>query len=285
MALVLLLGAAPGAFADAQDRARRRTPIVEVFEANRDAVVNISTDKVQVVRTLGYESLWDEVFGRPREIPIKRHIQSVGSGFVIHEDGVIVTNAHVVARTDEIHISFADGTTAPAEPVSIDIEHDLAVLHAQVDRPLPYLRLARSDDLMVGETVVAIGNPLGLQHTVTSGIVSALHRDLQFSESVIYRDLIQTDAAINPGNSGGPLLNINGELIGINTAIRGDAQNVGFAIPVDRLWDLLPTMLNVERYERVEFGLRVEGPAARVAAVREKSPAAEAGVKPGDRVL
>ena len=269
---------------DAQDRARRRTPIVEVFEANRDAVVNISTDRVQVVRALGYESLWDEIFGRPREVPLEQHVQSVGSGFVVHEDGYIVTNAHVVARTAEIRISFADKTTAPARIVSIDPEHDLAVLRAEVDRPLPYLRLARSDDLMIGETVIAIGNPLGLQHTVTSGIVSAVDRDLQFSRDVVYRGLIQTDAAINPGNSGGPLLNINGELIGVNTAIRGDAQNVGFAIPADRLWEMLPSMLDIERRQRVQFGLRVGGPQALVADVRAGSPAAAAGLHSGDRI-
>ncbi|MBU0617469.1 MAG: PDZ domain-containing protein, partial [Planctomycetes bacterium] len=168
--------------------------------------------------------------------------------------------------------------------VSDDPEHDLAVLKIETGTPLPYINLGHSADIMVGETVVAIGNPLGLQHTVTAGIVSALDRELRFSHDMVYRGLIQTDAAINPGNSGGPLLNVNAELIGINTAIRGDAQNVGFAIPVDRLWDLLPLMLDIERSQRVRFGLEVSGSSTQVVAVHPDSPAAQAGLRPGDRI-
>lgn len=138
---------------------------------------------------------------------------------------------------------------------------------------------------MVGETVVAIGNPMGLQHTVTAGIVSALGRDLPIAEDLVYRGLIQTDTPINPGNSGGPLLNVNAELIGINTAIRGDAQNIGFAIPVDRVWDLLPALLDLDPSMRVRFGVRVSGHDARVIAVEEGTPAARAGIRPDDRLL
>ncbi len=138
---------------------------------------------------------------------------------------------------------------------------------------------------MVGETVVAIGNPLGLGHSVTTGIVSAVGRELRYSDSLVYSDLIQTDAAINPGNSGGPLLNVLGQMIGITTAIRGDAQNVGFAIPVDKLWELLPNLLDIEKRQRVRLGLRVVGKEARVETVRAGSPAAAAGLRPGDRLL
>ncbi len=264
---------------------RRRTPVVEVFERCRDAVVNISTTRVVPMRSLTYESLLDEIFdfGLPRLRD--RRIQSVGSGVVVHESGYIVTNAHVVSQASDVQVTFADKRTLPAEVVAADPEHDLAVLRVRSDRPLAFQELGRSRDILVGETVVAIGNPLGLQHTVTSGIVSAVDRDLQFSEDVVYRGLIQTDAPINPGNSGGPLLNLNGELIGINSAIRGDAQNIGFAIPVDRLWELLPQMLDIERRQRVRFGLNVSGADAEVITVQKDSPAGAAGLKPHDRIL
>lgn len=263
---------------------RRRTPIVRAFEKCRDAVVNISTTRVVRMRSLTYGSMLDEFFdlGRPRVR--HRRVESVGSGIVVHESGYILTNAHVVSQATDVHITFADGKTLPAQAVAVDPEHDLAVLKVDAPKPIAHQRLGRSDDIMVGETVIAVGNPLGLQHTVTRGIVSALGRDIVFSDDVIYQDLIQTDAPINPGNSGGPLLNINGELIGINTAIRGDAQNIGFAIPIDRVWELLPDMLNIERRQRVSFGLRVGGKDAEIVAIRDQSPADEAGLKLGDHI-
>ncbi|MBK8268766.1 MAG: PDZ domain-containing protein [Planctomycetes bacterium] len=142
---------------------------------------------------------------------------------------------------------------------------------------------------MPGETVIAIGNPLGLQHTVTTGVVSAIDRTLEFDSDHVYSGLIQTDASINPGNSGGPLLNALGELIGINTAIRGDAQNIGFAIPVDRLTELLPVMLDIERLRQVDFGMHFDGKprrggpkGVRVARVDADTPAARAKIQPGD---
>lgn len=263
----------------------RRSPIVRVFEQARDAVVNVNTTRIQRVRMLRSGSLWDEIFDFHPPPVRERRLQSVGSGFVVHQSGFIVTNAHVVAQTDDVSVTFADNTTRPAEIFATDPAHDLAVLKVAADEPLPYLKLGRSDDILIGETVIAIGNPLGLQHTVTRGIVSALDRELRFSEDVVYRGLIQTDAAINPGNSGGPLLNILGELIGVNTAIRGDAQNVGFAIPVDRVWELLPQLLDIERRQRVRFGLVVAGPSTTIRAVRPDSPAAQAGVQPADRVI
>jgi serine protease Do len=262
----------------------RRSPVVEVFEQSRNAVVNISTTRIQRVRALRSGWLWDDVFDFGRPFIREQQVHSVGSGVVIHENGYIVTNAHVVAQASDVRVTFADERTAEARIVADDPEHDLAVLRIDTNAPLPRINLGRSADIMVGETVVAIGNPLGLQHTVTAGIVSALDRDLQFGHDMVYRGLIQTDAAINPGNSGGPLLNVNAELIGINTAIRGDAQNVGFAIPVDRLWDLLPVMLDIERSQRVRFGLEVSGPNAEVTAVHPDSPAAQAGLRPGDRL-
>jgi serine protease Do len=278
-----VLSALAGAPAAKQDG--RRTPVVEVFERCRDAVVNISTTRVVRMQALGQGWLWDDIFDFGRPAITNRRVQSVGSGVVVHESGYVVTNAHVVSQASDVRVTFADKHTVPAEVVAVDPEHDLAVLKVKTTEPLPYQKLARGGDVLVGETVIAIGNPLGLQHTVTAGIVSALNRDLEFSDRVTYRGLIQTDAPINPGNSGGPLLNVNGELIGINTAIRGDAQNIGFAIPVERLWELLPALLDIERRQRVRFGLHVSGQEAEVLEVREESPAEKAGIRKGDRIL
>ncbi len=277
----------PAARADdeAAARSRRRTPVVEVFERCRGAVVNISTTRVQRVQMLRYGSLFDEMFGMGRPFVREREVTSVGSGVVIHEDGYIVTNEHVVDQATDIQVIFADKRRLPGRIVSTDTEHDLAILKVDAGERLSRVRLARAGDIMVGETAIAIGNPLGLGSSVTAGVISALDHDIDFNAKVAYRGLIQTDAAINPGNSGGPLLNVNGELMGINTAIRGDAQNVGFAIPVARLWELLPQMLDIERRERVRFGLEVRGREAVVATVKASSPAAEAGVQAGDRVI
>ena len=265
-------------------RVRRRTPVVEVFERCRDAVVNISTQRVIHMRSLG-GSPFDDIFNLAPFVR-DRKVQSVGSGVIVHESGYIITNAHVVAQATDIQVTFAGGGEGlAAELISVDPEHDLAVVRVNNPKPLPTIKLGRSHDAMVGETVVAIGSPLGLDHTVTAGIISALGRDVQLNQEVSYKGLIQTDAPINPGNSGGPLLNVDGELIGINTAIRGDAQNIGFAIPVDRLWELLPSLLDIERRTRVRFGLHVSGADTQVVDVRAKSPAAEAGLKKGDRIV
>jgi S1-C subfamily serine protease len=181
-------------------------------------------------------------------------------------------------------VIFADNKEYDAEQVAIDQKHDLAVLRIKADKSFPALKLGRSDDIMIGETVIAIGNPLGYQHTVTAGIVSALNRSLQV-EDLTYEGLIQTDASINRGNSGGPLLNVLGELIGINTAIRGDAQNIGFAIPVDALRKLLPDMLSIEHGpKRLEVGLRLSW-RNHMYVVEAYGPAAEGGIEAGDEIL
>jgi len=269
------------------------TPVTRVFQQASPAVVNISsTTIVTYRRTLGFGGGFDDIFDFPFDNSPRRYkTSSVGSGFVIHRDGYVVTNAHVVNRTVERKISFADGTELNAEIVALDAEHDLAVLKVASPKPLPFLHLGHSHDLMPGETVIAIGNPLGYKHTVTTGIISAIDRELRFDQHRSYKGLIQTDASINPGNSGGPLLNVLGDLIGINTAIRGDAQNIGFAIPVDRLHELLPNMLDIERLRRVslgaKFGTTVENGkfhGARIESVAAQSPADKAGLKVGDVV-
>lgn len=261
----------------------RRTPVVRVFDACRDAVVNISTTRMR--RVMHYDSPLEEFFNIPRLQ--NQRVTSIGSGAVIHESGYIVTNAHVVAQASDVQVSFANNRKLDAAVVAVDSDHDLAVLKVRDNAPLRALQLGKSDDVLVGESVIAIGNPLGFQHTCTTGIVSATNRTLTFPNGVEYEGLIQTDASINPGNSGGPLLNINGELIGINSAIRGDAQNIGFAIPVSRLWELLPAMLDIEqisRTKRIRFGMEVRGPELEVKTVRKDSPAEKAGVRTGDRI-
>jgi serine protease Do len=274
-------------------RDRRRTPVVDVFETCKAAVVNISSTRRFTIRPGlgGFGGSLNDLFNLPPQTVTQ---QSVGSGFLIHPDGYIVTNAHVVASTMQRKIIFSDKRELPAEIIASDPANDLAILKVDSSGDLPYLPLGRSDDLMIGETVVAIGNPLGLQHTCTAGIISALNRELRFQNNITYTGLIQTDASINPGNSGGPLLNVNSELIGVNSAIRGDAQNIGFAIPVDKLRKLLPNYLDIERVRRVALGLHLEadfakstsaaGSDLRVARVDAGSPAAEAGVRVGDIV-
>src|SRR5205814_2622442 len=171
----------------------------------------------------------------------------------------LVTNNHVIERARQISVELADGRKLPADLISSDADADLAILKISSPKPFPILDLGDSSDLMIGEPVIAVGNPLGFSHSVSTGIVSALHRDLKGpDERAVLADLVQTDAAINPGNSGGPLLNAYGQVIGINTAIRGDAQNIGFAIQVNRLRDLIPELMNPAQAKRVNVPLKLE---------------------------
>ena len=274
----------------AQDQpASRVTPVVQAYRRAKPSVVNISSEKIVTAGFGPFGGAFDDIFPSPlrREVAV----QSLGSGFIVHPAGYVVTNAHVVSRATKITVTLSDNAKYPARVISADPEHDLAVLKIEPPKgaSLPHLPLGRSDDLMVGETVIAVGNPMGLSNTVTTGIVSALDRELEFAQSVKYTGLIQTDAPINPGSSGGPLLNVRGELIGINTAIRADAQNIGFAIPVDKLMELFPMLLNFERINRAVFGATVQqrhgqaGEELRVTAVRTGSPA-DGKLKVGDRL-
>ena len=272
--------------ADSDGVARRRTPAVAVFDACKQSVVNISSTHLLKSRSpMGSGRMFEDFFNWPGQQRVRKY-NSVGSGFVIHKDGYIVTNAHVVARTAERKAIFEDKHEYEATIVAIDQELDLAVLKIEPDHALVPLQLGTSADLMVGETTIAIGNPLGLQNTVTVGVVSALDRSIRVNQTAAFEGLIQTDASINPGNSGGPLLNVLGELIGVNSAIRGDAQNIGFAIPVDHLRRALPELLDVERRYRFNTGMRIGADnRCRVLRVDGDSPADRAGVEVGDRVL
>jgi serine protease Do len=246
----------------------RRTVTVRVVEQTKGAVVNISATKFvnRRINPLGGNPFFQQFdFGQVVRVPAN----SLGSGFIIHKDGYVVTNNHVVDRARQISVELVDGRKLPAELISADPDADLAILKIHSSSPLPTLQLGESNDLMIGEPVIAVGNPLGFSHSVSTGIVSAVHRDIDprhqqqqsaqppKGEDAALRDLIQTDAAINPGNSGGPLLNAYGQVIGINTAIRGDAQNIGFAIPIDRLRDLIPELMNPAQVTKVDIPLKL----------------------------
>lgn len=281
--------------AQAQDKAAfdRETPVVRVYQRTHKAVVNIAGERLASGSTWsGFD--WPDMFELwgPR---FRTQVTVLGSGVVVHEDGYIITNAHVIRGVEKIKVIFSDGRDFAADKFSTDESKDLAVLTIpanQGSEKLPVIDLGRSNDLMIGETVIAIGNPYGYSNTVTSGVISALGRDIQVHEGFWLRGLIQTDAPINPGNSGGPLLNINGELIGVNTAIRAEAQNIGFAIPVDTLVDNLSHMLMPERLRRARLGLVMGGmktvgefSGLVVDSVSKDSPADQQGMAAGDLVL
>jgi serine protease Do len=268
--------------------ADRRTPVVRAVEKAAPAVVNISTKQVRMVRPNFWMDV-PEVFKREFGDLFKPQRQvtgSLGSGVIISPRGYIVTNAHVVEQADEIIVTMADESQHKAELVSADPEGDLAIIKMETDKPAAAIRLGSSSDLMIGETVIAVGNPFGYQHTVTTGVVSALDRTIEPSPATKHEGLIQTDAPINPGNSGGPLLNIRGELIGINTAIRAGAQGLGFAIPVDKVRAIMIGLLSVRGAGQPWHGIKFD-PAERapvVLGVEKDSPAAKTGILKGDRI-
>ena len=257
-ALVILCIALPvSAFADPPEPINlRKTIVVQIVADTKAAVVKISTTKTirQWVTPFGNDPFFQQ-FGHSQDIPAN----SLGSGFIIHKDGYVVTNNHVVDRASEITVELDDGRKLLADLISTDAEADLALLKISDKEPFSTIQLGDSSDLMIGEPAIAIGNPLGYSHSVSTGIVSALHRDLKDVEGKESLDnLIQTDAAINPGNSGGPLLNAYGQVIGINTAIRSDAQNIGFAIPVNRLRDLIPELMNPSQVLKLDIPLKLK---------------------------
>ncbi len=217
---------AVGRTAHGRDWSLRQTPVVEVVKRVRGAVVNIHSERTaQGART-------DEFFALT---PSQSRVNGMGTGVIIDPRGYILTNQHVVDDVHTLRVRLHDGTTAPARVLARDSECDLALLKIEPRAPLPVIPLGTSSDLLVGETVIAIGNAYGYEHTVTVGVVSATGRDVTLNKEVSYKALIQTDASINPGNSGGPLLNVFGELVGLNVAIRAGAQGIGFAIPVDNV--------------------------------------------------
>ncbi len=270
----------------------RRDAVVIAVEKAAPAVVNISTEQVVVARDpflspgdLFGEGYWDFFGGFPTR---RYRATSLGAGVLIDRLGYIVTNYHVVARASKIRVTLSDKSSHLAELLNFRQDKDLAVLRVDAGRLLPYASLGTSGDLMAGETVIAVGNPFGLGNSVSVGVVSAIGRPYAYKGELIYDDLIQTDASINPGNSGGPLLNINGKLVGINMAIKAEAQGIGFAIPVDDVKAVIVELLGSRRARSLWLGMEMkehESGGLRVTGVEAGSPAEEGGLKTGDLIL
>ena len=268
----------------------------DLAERVSPGVVNIQTSKT--VRGQAMPRAFEEFFfGGPfgGQLP-ERKVPSLGSGFVISADGYIVTNNHVIAEVDSIEVAFSDGTKLEAEIVGRDPKTDIALIRVETDEKLFALPLGDSDAVRPGDWVVAIGNPFGLEHTVTAGIVSAKHR---FIGQGSYDDFIQTDAAINPGNSGGPLINLSGEVIGMNTAINPRANTIGFAVPINMAKTILPQLRSAGHVTRGWLGVVIQRitpelaealdlddeKGALVSRVMPDGPAADAGIERGDVIV
>ncbi len=273
----------------------RRTPVVEAVEKALPAVVNIGTERiVRVVyrdaffnlRSLAQGGLFpSEILPPPLVREQRRH--SLGSGVIVDEDGYILTNYHVIEQASVIRVALADGESYDAVLLAGDPLNDLALLKISADRPLPVIDFAQDDDLLLGETVIALGNPFGFSQTVTVGVLSGINREARYRDNVVYRDILQTDAAVNYGSSGGPLVNLDGELIGLNVQILQQAQNIGFAIPVKRVRALLGGWMAPRILRRGWLGFELSTASERptVGAVDPDGPAAAAGIRTGAIVL
>ena len=295
--------------------ARGPDNISDVAEAVIDAVVNISTKQTldmsnnampQLPPGSPFEEFFEEFFknrrgqnGQGGGAQTPRRVNSLGSGFIIDASGLVVTNNHVIADADEINVILNDGSTLKAEIVGRDTKTDLALLQVKPDKPLKAVKFGDSDKLRLGEWVIAIGNPFSLGGTVTAGIVSARNRDIN---SGPYDNYIQTDAAINRGNSGGPLFNLNGEVIGVNTAIispSGGSIGIGFAVPSKSAVGVIDQLRQYKEVRRGWLGVRIQQVTdeiadslnvkptrgALIAGIDDKGPAKPAGIEPGDVIV
>ena len=256
----------------------RNSPVVKAVEQARPATVNIRGEK-----TLPPIS----TSATPNGPETGHRVNGMGTGVVFDPRGYIVTNYHVVDGVKEIQVTLTSEEKYIARLINRDLDTDLAVIKIDTPNKLPTMTIGTSSDLMAGESVIAVGNAYGYENTVTRGIVSALHRAVQVSDAQFYDDLIQTDAPINPGNSGGPLLNIDGEMVGINVAVRAGAQNIGFAIPVDKVMAVTADLIASYNAKRGFHGVTLAKAKAGtdsvvIAAVAPESPAADAGLQPGD---
>jgi serine protease Do len=296
----------------ASSQTRGPASVAPVAEKLIDAVVNISTSQTlkgpegvplpRVPKGAPFEEFFEDFFNRKGgRSPSDRRVSSLGSGFVIDgKEGIVVTNHHVIEGADEIIVNFHDGTKLKVEKVlGKDTKTDLAVLKVSPKRPLPSVPFGSSNNIKVGDWVMAIGNPFGLGGSVTVGIISAKQRDIN---SGPYDDYLQTDAAINKGNSGGPLFNMNGEVIGVNTAIispTGGSIGIGFAVPSDTAVVVIDQLRQFGETRRGWLGVKIqtitediaeasgirENTGALVASVTPGSPAASAGIQDGDVIL
>ncbi|MBI61181.1 MAG: hypothetical protein CMO79_02050 [Verrucomicrobiales bacterium] len=288
---IVLIGLlASGEIAPGADNIRK-TPVVQAVSKTLSSVVNIRTETVVEVRdpfTELFQDFWNPYYRQPRQ-DVRR---SLGSGVVIHAEGYVLTNDHVVRRATKIRVKFADGREFEADRVAYDQRSDLALLKIKVpkglDNKFQTIKFGRDSDLLLGETVIALGNPFGLGGSVSQGILSSRDRQAPREREILdIENWLQTDAAINPGNSGGPLINLNGELIGINVAVHRKGQGIGFAIPIARVQESLGEFFAPEQLRGLWFGARVkiEGNSLRLSRVEPNSPAAQAGLRTGDKVV
>jgi serine protease Do len=280
----------PAARVFASDRevtpGKRRDQVVDVYERVKGAVVNIHSERT--VAGTG-----DDPF---RQGVQPQRVNGMGTGIVLDPRGYILTNFHVVDDVHSLRVRLHDGTPLTARVLATDKEADLALIKIDPSKPLPTISFGTSSDLMVGESVIAIGNAYGYEHSVTDGRVSFKGRDVSLNKDTGYKGLIQTSAPINPGNSGGPLLNVMGEVVGVNVAIRAGAQNIGFALPIDFVIGRASELLGGRRRSGIRHGLVLQDRVTRdatesavhraviVDSVESGSPAAAAGFKAGDQL-
>jgi S1-C subfamily serine protease len=284
----------------------RQSFVATAVQRTGPAVVTIDTERTVMSRSSGggvpgallNDPLLRQFFGVPRgqfqQMPSQRTERSQGSGVIFQSDGLLLTNAHVVEGTERVNVGLQNGRRVEGRVVGRDRLTDLAVVRLVGSGPWPVAPLGNSDTLQVGDWAIAVGNPYGLDNTVTLGIVSSLNRNARKLGILDKRlDLIQTDAAINPGNSGGPLLNANGEVVGINTLVRsGPGAGLGFAIPINRARQISTQLISTGRASHPIIGVGLDvvrdqsgsevGSGARVVAVQPGGPAAAAGLQPGD---
>ncbi|HEX4891240.1 MAG TPA: DegQ family serine endoprotease [Alphaproteobacteria bacterium] len=273
------------------------------------AVVNVATSQTVAGPDMNempqfppgspFEDLFKDFFDQQREKGQARKVSSLGSGFIIDPSGIVVTNNHVIGKADEISVNLSDGTQLPAKVIGRDLKTDLAVLKVESKQPLPYVKFGPSSEMRVGDWVLAIGNPFGLGGSVSAGIISAQNRNIN---SGPYDSFLQTDAAINRGNSGGPLFNMDGNVIGVNTAIispSGGSIGIGFAIPSDIVSNVVAQLQQFGETRRGWLGVRIQSvteelaesfgllkpQGALIAEVTPEGPAAVAGIKAGDVII
>ncbi|MEY3462933.1 MAG: hypothetical protein RLZZ468_711 [Cyanobacteriota bacterium] len=275
---------------------RRAGPAVVTIDTERTVVQQGSMGGLP--RGLLNDPLFRQFFGLPQIAPPQQRTErGSGSGFIFQADGLLLTNAHVVEKSDRVTVGLQDGRRVQGSVVGLDRLTDIAVVRLSGPGPWPVAPLGDSNTLQVGEWAIAVGNPFGLDNTVTMGIISNLNRNaakLGITDKRL--DLIQTDAAINPGNSGGPLLNADGEVIGINTLVRtGPGAGLGFAIPINRARDIARQLVASGRVSHPWIGVGLAGMSptdgsglsggVRVVSVASSGPAARAGLRPGDVLL
>ncbi len=277
MALALLATASPGLAGSS-----RYSATVEAVRKVQPSVVSISSEK-----KAASTSRWPF----SQEEQQKPRVSGMGSGVILDPRGYILTNQHVVDKVQGILVRLHDGSVLNGRVLQQDENMDLALVKVDPAKPLTPVTLGTSADLMLGEDVITIGNAFGYENTVSRGIVSALNRNVTLSDEQVYRNLIQTDACINPGNSGGPMINIDGELIGINVAVRAGAQGIGFALPIDDVKAVVVEMMSTRRLASTWHGLIAtekvggEGRQLIVAEVQAGSGAETAGFQVGDRII